>query len=142
MRGSHRGAADNSVLVLLAVVAAVIALALYVIFDTTGLEFWSVTWLVLTVIFITAIRRLPKQDQGFYYWESAGALLTVTWEVVTALAHHRGWAAGQLRFIALIGQGTRVVSLACVFIGIAIGIRSGSFRRRSSAPDAEGDTPD
>jgi hypothetical protein len=67
MRGSHRGAADNSVLVLLAVVAAVIALALYVIFDTTGLEFWSVTWLVLTVIFITAIRRLPKQDQGFYY---------------------------------------------------------------------------
>ena len=54
MRGSHRGAADNSVLVLLAVVAAVIALVLYVIFDATSLESWAVTWLVLTVIFITA----------------------------------------------------------------------------------------
>jgi hypothetical protein len=48
---------------------------------------------------------------------------------------------GQLHFIALIGQGTRVVSLGCGLVGIAIGIRAGSFRWRSSAPDAEGDTP-
>jgi hypothetical protein len=97
---------------------------------------------VLTVVFITAIRRQPKRDQAFYYWESAGTLLTATWEVINALAHHRGWAPGQLHFIALIGRGTRVVSLGCAFVGVAIGIRAGSFRWRSSAPDAEGDTPD
>jgi hypothetical protein len=142
MRGSHRGAADNSVLILLAVVAAVIGLALYVIFAATSLELWAVTWLVLTVTLMTVIRRQPKRDQAFYYWESAGLLLTATWELVSGLAHHRGWAPGQLHFIALIGPGTRVVSLVCAFVGIAIGIRSGSFRWRSSAPDAEGDTPD
>jgi len=49
MRGSHRGAADNSVIILLAVVAAVLGLILYVIFDATGLELWAVTWLAATV---------------------------------------------------------------------------------------------
>lgn len=127
---------------LLAVVAAVIGLALYVIFDATSLEFWALIWLAATVLFIPVIRRQPQRDQAFYYWESAGALLTATWEVVGGLAHHRGWASGQLHFIALIGQGTRVVALGCAFVGIAIGIRSGSFRWWSSATDTEGDTPD
>jgi hypothetical protein len=67
MRGSHRGAADNSVILLLVVVAAVTGLTLYVIFDATSLESWAVTWLVLTVTFITVIRRQPKRDQAFYY---------------------------------------------------------------------------
>ena len=141
MRGSHRGAADNGVL-LLAVVAAVIGLALYVIFDATSPEFWALIWLAATVLFIPVIRRQPQRDQAFYYWESAGALLTATWELVSGLAHHRGWAPGQLHLIAVIGQGTRVVSLGCAFVGMAIGIRAGSFRWRSSEPDAEGDTPD
>lgn len=142
MRGSHSGAADNSVLILLAVVAAVIGLFLYVIFDATNLELWAVTWLMLTATLMTVIRRQPKRDQAFYYWESAGALLAATWQLVSGIAHHRGWPSGQLHFIALIGQGTRVVSLVCAFVGIAIWIRAGSFRWRSSAPDAEGDTPD
>ena len=141
MRGSHRGAADNGGLVLLAVVA-VIGLILYLILDGTSLELWAVTWLVLTGTFITVIHRQPKRDQAFYYWESAGALLTATWELINALARHRGWAPGQLHLIAVIGQGTRVISLGCAFVGVAIGVRAGSFRWWSSAPDAEGDTPD
>jgi hypothetical protein len=141
MSGSHRGAADNGGLLLLAV-AAGIGLALYLIFEATSLELWAVTSLVLLVTLTTVIRRRPKRDQAFYYWEAAGALLTATWEFVSGLAHHRGWAPGQLHFIALIGQGTRVVALGCAGVGITIGVRAGSFRWRSSAPEAEGDTPD
>lgn len=141
MRGSHRGAADNGGLVLLAVVA-VIGLILYLIFDATSLELWAVTWLAAMVTLVTVIRGRPKQDQAFYYWESAGALLAATWELVNAIAHHRGWAPGQLHFIALIGQGTRVVSLGCACVGIAFGIRSGSFRWRSSSAATGDDTPD
>ena len=69
MRGGHRGAADNSVLVLLAVAAAVIGLALYVIFDATSLDFWALIWLAATVLFTPVIRRRPKRDQAFYYCE-------------------------------------------------------------------------
>jgi hypothetical protein len=141
MRGSHRGAADNGVLVLLAVVA-VIGLILYLIFDATSLELWAATWLAAAVTLIAAIGRQPKRDQAFYYWESAAALLTATWEIVNAIAHHRGWASGQLHFIAVVGQGTRVVSLGCACVGIAFGIRSGSLRWRSSSAATEDDTPD
>src|SRR5450755_3781784 len=91
MRGSHRGAADNSVIILLAVVAAVLGLILYVIFDASSLELWAVTWLAATVTLVTVIRQ-QKRDQAFYYWESAAALLTATWELVSGLAHDRGWA--------------------------------------------------
>jgi hypothetical protein len=61
MRGSHRGAADSSPLLLLAVVAAVIGLGLYVIFDATSLEFWALIWLAATVLFIPVIRRQPRR---------------------------------------------------------------------------------
>jgi hypothetical protein len=141
MRGSHRGAADNGGLILLAVLA-VIGLILYLIFAGTSLELWAVTWLVLMVTLVTVIRGRPKRDQAFYYWESAAALLTATWELVSGLAHHRGWAPGQLHFIAVIGQGTRVISLGCACVGIVVGIRSGSLRWRSSSAATEDDSPD
>jgi hypothetical protein len=46
---------------LLAVVAAVIGLGLYVIFDATSLEFWALIWLAATVLFIPVIRRQPRR---------------------------------------------------------------------------------
>jgi hypothetical protein len=118
-------------LVALAVVllAAPLALAMYLIRFGTDLEIWGVAWLVAVAVLIQAVVR-RKQGEAYLRWLMPGWLLAATWNVFSAFAHQRKWPPGQLHTLTLVGYGVAMVSAALFCVALVIAIRSSSFGRR------------
>jgi len=65
------------------------------------------------------------------------ALLATTWNLLTTLAHQRGWSPGQLSSLAFVGHGVDLTAVVLAAAGGIIGIRSGilALRRPPSAQE-------
>ncbi len=70
-------------------------------------------------------------------WVALGALLATTWNLLTTLAHQRGWSPGQLSSLAFVGHGVDLTAVVLAAAGGIIGIRSGilALRRPPSAQE-------
>ncbi len=134
MNGAHRlnpaarrARAVRSLLTGLAVAGAVAAagLTIYLIVAGTNLRVWIVLWIVsVALLFGQVVRR--KRDVGLILL-AASWVATSSWQLVSEVAHDHHWAANQVSVIGSVGSWVRWAMLACIAVGIAIDIKSGSL---------------
>jgi hypothetical protein len=142
MNGIHRGAAGNpviaalkvarwpvTILAIVAVPVALLALGIYLIFFGTDLELWGVNCLIAMAVLIQAVVRRSR-GPAYLRWLTPAWLLAAAWNVFSAFAHQRRWPPGQLHSVDLAGYGVGAVIVTLLCIALVIGIRSGGFRRR------------
>jgi glucose-6-phosphate-specific signal transduction histidine kinase len=137
MAGAHRNAAGNAVIdtlkaaaTLIAIVTAplafpaALAFAIYLLATRPVLEGTGIAWVLLALVLIAAIVRL-RRDNSSLPWIAVSTLLMLSSQFISIFARQRNWPAGQLHVITLVNDWVYVPALACVAVGVVIGVRSG-----------------
>lgn len=103
----------------------VIGAYIYVIVAGTSLEAAMIFWLVSTTLAVDAIVR-RRVDRGIA-WLWVGAAVSTTLQLVSSLAKHGGWPAGQRHLIAVAGDWVQALLIAIFVAAVAFWIKSSAL---------------
>ncbi|MGO9144649.1 MAG: hypothetical protein ACLP70_24880 [Streptosporangiaceae bacterium] len=128
-----------ALLTVVALIAALLGLVMYLIFFASSLERWGFIWVLAVIWSIRAFAR-PARGPAYLRWLAPSLLLAASWNVLTAFASQRSWPPGQQHSLALAGYGVGAVAAALFCAALVTDIRSGGLRWRRP-PAAPSVTP-
>ena len=84
------------------VLLALLGLAIYWLTLATTLELYGALTALWVALFIKSV--VERRADRWFPWLAAGVLVGFSFDLATALAHHRHWSASSLHSLALTGD--------------------------------------